>query len=47
MLAGLEACGDAMRYLTHHREIGWKATPNLRRFLKDLELDAQEDLEDI
>jgi hypothetical protein len=25
--------------------IAWKATPSLFRYLKDLELDAQEDLE--
>jgi hypothetical protein len=46
-LIELEAIGDAMRYLNSDGQIAWKATPNLREYLKDLELDAQEDLEDI
>ena len=41
MLAALEASGDAMRYVTCHGEIAWKATPKLRQYLKDIELDAQ------
>ena len=47
MLAQLEASGDAMRYVNSHGRIGWKATPSLRQYLTDLELDAQGDLEDI
>jgi hypothetical protein len=47
MLAAFETSGDAMRYVTYRGEIAWKATPKLRQYLKDLELDAQGDLEDI
>jgi hypothetical protein len=47
MLAQLEASGDAMRYVNSHGRISWKATPSLRQYLTDLELDAQGDLEDI
>ena len=47
MLAELETTGDAMRYINSRGRISWKATPNLRQYLKDLELDAQADLEDI
>jgi hypothetical protein len=46
MLGDLEASGDAMRFVDAHGCIAWKATPKLRQYLKDLELDAQEDLED-
>jgi hypothetical protein len=47
MLAQLEASGYAMRYVNSHGRIGWNATPSLRQYLTDLELDAQGDLEDI
>jgi len=46
MLAELEAAGDAMRYLNSYGRIAWKATPNLRQYLKDMELDAEADLAD-
>jgi len=46
ILAELEATGDAMRYVNSHGRIAWKATPNLRHYLQDLELDAKADLED-
>ena len=47
VLAELEATGDAMRYVNFQGRIAWKATPSLRDYLKDLKLDAQDDLEDI
>ena len=46
MLIELEEAGDAMRFLDGDR-IAWKATPKLRQYLKDLELVAQDDLEDV
>ena len=36
-----------MRFVDSKGRIAWKATPSLFQYLKDLELDAQEDLEDI
>ena len=47
ILAKLEASGDAMRFVDGEGRIAWKATPSLFQYLKDLELDAQEDLEDL
>ena len=47
VLAMLEASGDAMRFVDASGRIAWKATPNLRHYLKDLQLDAQDDLEDV
>ena len=47
MLAGLEASGDAMRFVNANGRIAWRATPNLCQYLNDLELDAEDDLEDI
>ena len=47
ILAQLEAAGDAMRFLDANGRIAWKATPNLRDYLTDLQLDAEADLEDI
>jgi uncharacterized protein with HEPN domain len=47
MLAELEAIGDAMRYLNSDGQIAWKATPQLRNYLVDLQLDVEDDLEDI
>jgi hypothetical protein len=47
MLAELEAAGDAMRFVNGKGQIAWRATPKLRQYLKDLELDAEADLEDI
>jgi len=46
MLAELEAAGDAMRYVNPRGQIAWKATPQLRDYLMDLQLDAEADLED-
>ena len=46
-LIELEAAGDAMRFVDAHGRIAWKATPSLRQYLKDLELDAEDDLEDV
>jgi NADH-quinone oxidoreductase subunit B len=42
-----EASGDAMRFVDTDGRIAWKATPNLCQHLKDLELDADDDLEDV
>ncbi len=47
MLAELEATGDAMRYLNFDGQIAWKATPRLRNYLMDLQLDAETDLEEV
>ena len=47
MLAELEAIGDAMRYLNSDGQIAWKATPQLRDYLMDLQLDAEADLEEV
>lgn len=47
LLAELEMSGNAMRFVDANGRIGWKATPSLRQHLKDLELDAQEGLEDV
>jgi hypothetical protein len=47
VLAKLEACGEAMRFVDAKGRIAWKATPNLRQYLKDLKLDAQDDMEDL
>ena len=38
---------DAMRYVNSHGRIAWKATPQLRDYLMDLQLDAEADLEDV
>ena len=45
-LADLESQGDAMRYLNSKGHIAWKATPYLRDYLNDLQLDAEADLAD-
>lgn len=47
LIAELEMCGNAMRFVDANGRIGWKATPGLRQHLKDLELDAHDDLADI
>jgi hypothetical protein len=47
LLVELEAAGDAMRFLDANGRIAWKATPNLCQYLKDLERDAQDDLENV
>jgi hypothetical protein len=47
VLAILEASGDAMRFVDANGRISWKATPSLCRYLMDLEVDAQSDLEDV
>ena len=46
MLIELEAAGEAMRYVNPGGQIAWKATPQLRNYLMDLQLDAEADLED-
>ena len=46
-LAELEASGDAMRFVNGKGQIAWAATPRLCDYLRDLELDAGADLEDI
>ena len=46
MLIELEAAGDAMRFVDGNGRIAWKATPKLRDYLMDLQLDAEADLED-
>ncbi len=46
MLAELESIGDAMRFVDAKGRVAWKATSNLRDYLKDLEMDAQDDLKD-
>jgi hypothetical protein len=46
LLAELEKCGDAMRFVDAKGRVAWEATPNLRDHLKDLERDAQDDIED-
>jgi hypothetical protein len=45
-LADLESDGDAMRYLDAEGRMAWKASPNLRDYLNDLQLDAEADLAD-
>jgi hypothetical protein len=45
-LAELESIGDAMRFVDGKGRIAWRATPNLRDHLTNLELDAEADLED-
>jgi hypothetical protein len=35
-----------MRFLDANGRIAWKATPRLRDHLRDLELDAEDNLED-
>jgi hypothetical protein len=45
-LAELEASGDAMRHINSHGRVAWKATPRLRDYLMDLQVDAKADLED-
>lgn len=46
LLGDLEASGDAMRFVDAKGRIAWKATPRLCDYLQDLELEAEEDLED-
>jgi hypothetical protein len=45
-LADLESDGDAMRYINSEGRIAWKASPNLRDYLNDLQLDAEADFKD-
>jgi hypothetical protein len=47
MLAELEAARDAMRYVDAEGWIAWKANPQVRDYLLDLQIDAEADLEDI
>jgi hypothetical protein len=46
VLAQLESDGDAMRFINRKGRIAWKATPQLRDYLMDLQLDAEADLAD-
>jgi hypothetical protein len=46
ILENLEAAGDVMRYLDAKGRIAWKATPQLCRYLADLQADAEADAED-
>ena len=45
-LVEMESVGDAMRYLDRRGRIAWKATPDLKSYLKDLQRDAEADLDD-
>jgi hypothetical protein len=45
VLAELEVTGDAMRYVDAEGRIAWKATPCLRDYLMDLQLDAEAEFE--
>ena len=45
-LVELESQGDAMRYVNSKGQIAWKATPELKDYLMDLQLDAEADLDD-
>ena len=47
VLAELEATGYATRCVNPRGQIAWKATPQLRDYLMDLQLDAEADLEDV
>ena len=47
VLGELEASGDAMRFVDAKGRIAWMATPRLRDYLQDLELEAEEDLEEL
>ena len=47
MLAQLEASGDAMRFVKPMVELPGRRHQTCVRYLRDLELEAQEDLEDI
>jgi len=46
VLAELESEGDAMRYLDGKGRVCWKATPELKYYLLDLQRDAEADLDD-
>jgi len=45
VLAELEVTEDAMRYVDAEGRIAWKATPCLRDYLMDLQLDAEAEFE--
>ena len=45
VLTELEVAGDAMRYVDSGGRIAWKATPSLRGYLLDLQLDAEAEFE--
>jgi hypothetical protein len=44
-LANLESSGDAMRFVNSKGQIAWKATPDLRDYIMDLRIDAEEELD--
>jgi hypothetical protein len=46
ILREYERCGDAMRYLDHTGQIGWKASPWMLSRLADAEREAEDDMED-
>ena len=45
ILAKAEAAGDATRYIDQSGRTAWKATPQLREHLADLQTDAEADAE--
>jgi hypothetical protein len=45
VLSELEVAGDAMRYVDSERRIDWKASPQLRDYLMDLQRDAEAEFE--
>jgi hypothetical protein len=44
-LIDLESQGAAMRYLDAKGRVCWKATPDLRDYIRDLRIDAEEELD--
>jgi hypothetical protein len=43
ILAETESAGDAMRYLDIKGNVAWRATPQLRAYLKDLQAELEAD----
>jgi hypothetical protein len=46
ILSELDSDGFAMRFLDKEGHVRWKATPQLRDHLRDLRLDAEEELDE-
>jgi hypothetical protein len=46
ILIDLESHGIAMRYLDPKGRIAWRATPDMRDHVRDLRIDAEEELDD-
>jgi hypothetical protein len=44
-LVELESEGKAMRYLDSKSRIAWRATPELLDYIRDLRIDAEEELD--